>query len=177
MICISDLTNIYHCFNQHSLYICASVLDNHVYFIFCFVFHLLLFPFSFWWTITASSHIREWPKKNRGWKIDFYEMHFTNNNTDFRAYGKIDLDMERRMEGKNLFKKDENVWLCFFPPSYSQCKCFWENGLQKFILQGVCLKRKLKKVMFIPWLWWLIILIILILDASIFLDLCTRWEF
>lgn len=44
----------------------------------------------------------------------------------------------------------------FFPPSYSQCKCFRENGLQIFILQGVCLKGKLKKVMFIPWLWWLI---------------------
>lgn len=30
--------------------------------------------------------------------MDFCEMHFTNSNTDFRAYGKIDLDMEGRKE-------------------------------------------------------------------------------
>jgi len=42
-----------------------------------------------------------------GWismKCTLPAYHF-NSNTDIRAYGKIDLDMERTKEGKNIFLK------------------------------------------------------------------------
>lgn len=138
------LTNVYHCFNQHSLYICANVLDNHVSFSVCLFVWPFLSPFFLLMDYNCQLiHIREWPEKKTEFEVErevewiSVKCTLPTATLILGAYGKIDLDMEGWKE-LNFKKKNENVW-------------------SSNIHFARCLpKREIKKVIYIPWLWWLI---------------------
>lgn len=158
MICISDLyINKYiPCFNQHSLYVCASVIDNHVWFcLFCFQLALFIFsPFFSFFFLLMDYNCQlilngMSPEENHIWgwtEVEWISVKCTLPTATL-IYGKIDMGMDGRKEGKklNLKKKKEKKMCSFFPLCVSSAMCLREICLDIFILQAVCLKGKLKR--------------------------------